>query len=277
MSLFPWRKKATVSAISPADDDAPRPASLLSYQVSGFQGIGKREEQQDAYRIVNGSDVIRLKNNGLLLVVADGIGGMRGGKEAGVLAVDSLEASFELMDRAGDISRQLCESVLTASERVLGAIGGGGGCTVVACIIYQEMLYFASVGDSALYLLRNGDLCRLNREQNCLQTEYLCIIRSGRADPSLADDCKDKTALTQFVGMDGLSELDHLIKPLPLRTGDILLVCSDGVDGSISNEVLRDCMSVGTARDICSRIEEDIFNSNRRYQDNYTAVTVKCT
>ncbi len=265
--------------VRPEEHASPAPAvpkRLISYRVANLQGVGSRERQEDSFTFVNAMDVTEMRRNGLLAIVADGMGGMRDGKVASETAIACMKKDFQAMDRSGDIAAQLRDSVLNAGARVFDSLGGGGGSTVVACIFYEEQLWFASVGDSFLYLLRDGQLLRLNREHNVLHERYLETIRSGSMDPEPARADWEKSALSQFLGMDVLDDVDYLRRPLKLHDGDRFLLCSDGVAGVLSEAALQSYMEKGTPADACAAMEKAILMENRQYQDNFTALVVQC-
>lgn len=250
---------------------------FLSYQVANLQGLGTCEEQEDAFAFANVLDVTLIQEKGLLAVVADGMGGMKGGQLASRTAVSSLRQDFAQLDYQLDIADQLYESLLWANEKVFSLLNGEGGSTVVACIIYQERLYFASVGDSCLYLKRNGQLFRLNRPQNVLYDTYLRSIRDGRMDPQIAEESHEKAALTQFLGMEPLEDVDFLRRPLPLMAGDVFLLCSDGIAGPVTESQLLGCLSEPISEDMCGALRQAIGQpSAGQYQDNYTALVIQC-
>lgn len=249
---------------------------LLSYHVGNLQGIGARARQEDSFTLANAFDVKQMKNNGLLFVVCDGMGGMKDGKVASETAIASIRESFGYMDKAGDIAAQLKESVFLAASRVEAALEGQGGSTVVACYIYNEKLYYASVGDSFLYLKRGDHLYRLNQEHNMCNQIYLSCIREGNLDPSIGREDPESVALTQFLGMIGLDEVDGFVRPMPLKEGDVILACSDGVGGVLSKQEVFSCLNRYAPQEMCQCIENGIVAHNKSHQDNYTAVVVKC-
>ena len=201
---------------------------------------------------------------------------MKDGKLASETAVRSLRQFFLAMDRSGDIAAQLKQSVFQVSAQVEALIGGDGGSTVVMGILYQESLYYASVGDSFLYLLRDGNLLRLNTEHNLLHQRYLEALREGEMDPLALCGMPEGTALTGFLGMVGLGEADCSVRPLPLNRGDVLLACSDGVGGVLSPAEIAQSLQKEDPQAMCSELEERIILHSRANQDNYTAIVVKC-
>ena len=255
---------------------AERPLRCLSYQIANLQGVGQRARQEDSFTLANAFDVKSMKRDGLLFVVCDGMGGMKDGKEASEAAIASIRQSFASLNRQSDIAEQLKEALYQASDRVESFIGGVGGSTAILSVIYDEKLYYASVGDSYYYLKRGDCVYRLNREHNMCNQICMDCIREGNMDPSEGRADAEATALTQFIGMVGLSDIDASVRPLPLKEGDVLLACSDGVGGTIDeNEVLA-ALSLDNPQDMCEAIERGIVLHNKFNQDNYTAVVVKC-
>lgn len=307
MTLFPWKKKrhtktqlhpilhesesnvkndfilatAPGSTLQPVSElgasDQKCETCLLSYHVANLQGLGTCERQEDSFSFMNALDVTMIREKGLFAVVADGMGGMKGGREASEAVISSLKAGFCDFDYQSDIAKQLYKCVMSANESIFHILGGEGGSTVVACVLYQENLYYASVGDSYLFLKRNGLLIRLNRPQNVLNELYLQSVRTGNIDPREARQNREKAALTHFLGMEELDDIDFLRTPLPLTDGDVLLVCSDGVAGVLTEEQIMKCLMETEPQRMCDAIELEIGKIPvGQYQDNYTALIIQC-
>ena len=101
-------------------------------------------------------------------------------------------------------------------------------------------------------------------------------IREGELDPYTAQRDPDKDAITQFLGMEELDEIDFFRRPLKLEAGDVLLFCSDGVGGVLPAAALADSLSHGQPEDMVRAMERGIKMCNLSYQDNYTALVVQC-
>lgn len=263
----------------PSSDPVPEvePISpLLSYQVANLQQKGARPYQEDSFAFVNALDVTEIRENGLMAIVADGMGGMEAGKQVSEMAVSCMVSAFSQMQRTGDLALQLRNAVIAADDALVQRFKGIGGTTLISCIIYDEKLYFASVGDSYLYLMRGGSLYRLNREQNYRHQLYTEAILAGSIDPTEADQDPDGHRLSAFLGMGGLSDLDYLRQPLPLRDGDILLLCSDGVGGVVTESQIIQNLSSSSAAEMCLNLDESVRRAARVHQDNYTALVIRC-
>ncbi|MBR1506377.1 MAG: serine/threonine-protein phosphatase [Eubacterium sp.] len=248
----------------------------LSYRIGNLQGVGARKRQEDSFSVMNAFDAAQIMEQGLFFTVCDGMGGMKDGKLASETAVASLRASFTDMDRRGDISAQLKEACYRASDKVEEIIGGSGGSTTVTGVIFKEKLYFASVGDSYFFLLRDKKLYKLNHEHNLLHEKYLQAIKGGYPNPKDYEGMNEAEALTQFLGMIGLSDVDGTVRPIPLKEGDVLMACSDGVGGVLTEDEVRRCLSFVSERSMCQQIEQFLVAHARKNQDNYTALIVKC-
>lgn len=263
----------------PSSDPVPEvePISpLLSYQVANLQQKGARPYQEDSFAFVNALDVTEIRENGLMAIVADGMGGMEAGKQVSEMAVSCMVSAFSQMQRTGDLALQLRNAVIAADDALVQRFKGIGGTTLISCIIYDEKLYFASVGDSYLYLMRGGSLYRLNREQNYRHQLYTEAISAGSIDPTEADQDPDGHRLSAFLGMGGLSDLDYLRQTLPLRDEDILLLCSDGVGGVVTESQIIQNLSNNSAAEMCLNLDESVRRAARVHQDNYTALVIRC-
>lgn len=275
MRLFGVNKKKSINQSDHNKTTNPT-KRLLSYQFANMQGIGRRNRQEDAFSQMNVMDVKKIRKEGILFVICDGMGGMADGKMASETAVRSIRASFLEIDREKDIAEQLTDAVFEAGSAVYRELGGTGGTTIVACIIYNEKFYFTSVGDSYLYLYRNGQLVRLNEMHNVCTSRYKKELADGGFDPFKGRNDKEAEALTQFLGMEGLAEADYFRKPLAIHSGDIFFACSDGIGGVLAPDILKSCLSMPTPAEMCSRIEQEICVVNQPNQDNYTGVILKC-
>ena len=197
----------------------------MIYEVANLQGIGNRVRQEDAFAFGNALDHKAISECGLLIAVADGMGGMQGGKIASETAVMSVLRSFASFDMKGDIPEQLNNAVSKANGQVYEKLHEAGGSTLTLGLIFREKLWFSSVGDSFLFLLRNRRLTRINRSQNIQNQDYLDAILMGVIDTETAEQDPERRAITQFLGMEQLEETDFFRRPLRLEPGDVLLFC----------------------------------------------------
>ena len=95
-------------------------------------------------------------------------------------------------------------------------------------------------------------------------------------DPLPLQGLPNGAALTGFLGMPGLDEVDCSVLPLPIDGGDVLLACSDGVGGVLSPEEVAKALQMPTPEEMCASLEAMIASYNRPHQDNYTAIVIQC-
>ena len=249
---------------------------FLSYHGAQLQQVGTRPYQEDSFAFANISDVTLMRTRGLLAVVADGMGGMKDGKVASETAIARIKSDFESLDVNADISAQLRDTLVRANDEIFCLLGAQGGSTGIICVFYNESLYYVSVGDSYLILKRGDALYHLNRKQNMYTRLCLQQIREGTTDIESALSNPERAALTGYLGMRELKDIDGVLRPIPLMDGDVVLICSDGVGGVLDEKQLIDCMNAPTPEQMCRMMHESVVAAGRRYQDNYTALVVRC-
>jgi serine/threonine protein phosphatase PrpC len=275
--------QAEASSVEPdsgGDGDSPETGNVVRLggahlTISNAQDIGTREEQQDAFGISDASDPVFLSHGGVVAVVADGIGGLlEGGRASRAAALRFIEAyqEKEMEEPVGDAlmraTREANQAVVDLA-RVEGILGNTG-TTLVAAALVEGKLSWVSVGDSRLYLLRDGGLHRVTVDHN-VATELEEMVAAGRMSAAEAQDYPDLAALTSFIGIEGLDVIDHNVRPLPLRDGDRLLLCSDGLDGPLSDDEIS-VLAGGDPSQAAESLVAGALSKGGAHQDNLTGV-----
>ncbi len=276
--LFSRRKQDKVPPTQKSGTAAPaeEEKGSLHYLAANLQGRGSRLHQEDAFAFGNALDDAAISERGLLAVVADGMGGMEGGKLASTTAVAEVLKAFQAFDPAGDLPAQLNEAVHRADDAVHGHLRGNGGSTLVLALAIKEKLFFSSIGDSSLFLLHDRELTQLNAMHTVFHETLREQLRNGEMLPELARETPEREAITQYVGMPWEPEIDYLRRPLPLYSGDVLMLCSDGVAGVLEPSLIERCLCQAVPEEMCTALEEEIKRKKRKYQDNYTALIIQC-
>lgn len=274
MGLFKqfFRGKPAPPQLEPAPE--PRKEGPLALQIANVQGQGERERQEDSFAVVNAADLALQENQGLLALVADGMGGMEDGKAASQWTAERFLQLFQ--EREGeDIPNWFYRSIHAVSDEVFQRFSGRSGSTLVAVHIRAGELHWLSVGDSGIFLLRNGGVFQLNREHICLNRLFLQELEREPIDKNRALSDPDAPRLTSFVGIDRLTEVDLSLRPLKLERGDSLLLCSDGISGVLTPPELLEGMSL-SPEEGCALLERMVLEKNVIGQDNYTGVLISC-
>jgi len=141
----------------------------MRYLPGNAQHIGARKEQQDAFAFSDPANKKFLAHAGLLAVVSDGMGGLAHGQQASSAAVRAFLTGYERKSRQETIPAAMHRGLEAAFHAVQGLNQGGGGqggATLAAAVAHENQLYWVSVGDSRLYLLRRGHLVQLSRDHS---------------------------------------------------------------------------------------------------------------
>lgn len=178
------------------------------------------------------------------LAVCDGMGGAAAGEVASRLAVEAIRDALARGGAAHDreeLGRRLAASLLAASRRIHAAASAsaalsGMGTTATACALQGNTLFIAQVGDSRAYLLREGRLTQLTRDQTLLGL----LLERGQITPEEAESLGLGHIILQAVGTSDHVDVD--LKEVRVRRGDVLLVCSDGLHGPVSDDVIREVL-----------------------------------
>jgi serine/threonine protein phosphatase PrpC len=167
-----------------------------------------------------------------LYVVADGMGGHRGGQVASRVALETME---ELSTEGrGSLAEQVRRANRTVWDRsVEDEQLSGMGTTLTAARIEGASALIAHVGDSRAYMLRDGELRQLTTDHTLVAR----MVRSGEITEAEADVHPHKNVLTRALGTDEEVEVDE--DSITLADGDRLLLCSDGLTGMVTEDQIQ--------------------------------------
>lgn len=241
----------------------------LETEVQSAQHIGGRREQQDVVEVADNLGGV------CLAVLADGMGGMLMGRECAERAVSAFIESFAARS-AGGIAENLVFSARRANELVFSMAEANGaaemaGCTLLAAAVSERELYWLSIGDSHIYLFRESSLRQLNTDHN-LRTRLL----KARQYPEEHDTGGDinLSALTSFVGISRLSEVDVSPEPIALFAGDSVLLCSDGLYNTLTDGDIAAVLSASEVKDKAAGLLDEVLARAKDHQDNVSLVVL---
>lgn len=258
------RKAAPVQTKPPAVPITEAPAQLPVLEIANLQEVGQREEQQDAFGL---SPFSAYKENGLLAVLCDGMGGMTHGAYVSRLTVERFLNAFPWED---DSTVEALISDISAG--VYAQLYGHGGSTLVAVKLVEDSLRFWCVGDSDLFLLRGEKLCALNRRQE-YKNDLLEKALHGKLSVEQAYSDPQAGALSCFIGREQ-TKSDSTRIPIRLAAGDTLLLCSDGISDTLTLRQIGEALAQAPAK-ACEMLEEAVKAAGDPQQDNYTAIVIR--
>lgn len=206
-----------------------------------------------------------------LFIVADGMGGHNAGEVASGLAVKTI-GEF-LSDGTPANLNVLDEALRLANDHILAEAGEkpdytGMGTTVAAVFVSERAAAYAHAGDSRVYLLHKGALTQLTRDDSWVAAAMNGIGEEARE----LEQHPMRHVLTKVVGL--RPELQPSVGECPFETGDVLLLCSDGLHGSLSD---ADLTTILSSRKPVTQVAESVVREALAHgaSDNVTAIVVR--
>jgi protein phosphatase len=186
-----------------------------------------------------------------LLAVADGMGGMAAGEVASNIVVAAL-APLDEDVTGSDLVDALKESIAAANQQLRDAVEAnpaleGMGTTLTAMLFSGNRIGLVHVGDSRAYVLRDGELTQLTRDDTFVQM----LVDEGRITADEATTHPQRSLLTR--ALDG-RDVDPEFSVREARAGDRYLLCSDGLSGVVSAETMAEALAIAEPREAADRL-----------------------
>jgi protein phosphatase len=241
------------------------------------QHQGAREEQQDACACFDPA-AKSVPHAGYLAVVADGMGGMMLGKEASLAAVRAFLDAYAEKTEEESAQDALCRAAFRANDSVLKLADrynarGMTGTTLIAAVIRGHELYWISVGDSRIYRLDGQSITRLNEEHN-LKSKLERLAARGLIDEKEASAHPQGDALVSYIGIEELTELDMPQAPAKVSPDCCILLCSDGLYRTLSDDEILLAAWASPPRAMAQNLVAAAMDKGKQHQDNITAITL---
>lgn len=221
-----------------AADAAPKPRLVVRAVLRTDVGL-VRSENQDFGIYTTPEEEVESHPAGRLLVVADGMGGHRGGATASRLAGETVKAQF-LGSETTDIPTALREALTRANARIFSEAQSnpdlrGMGTTTSALAVRNGDAWYAHVGDSRIYMVRSGEIRQLTDDHSLVAS----MVREGLLTTKEAETHPRRNVLQRSMGVAEDVEID-IRGPYELHDGDVFILCSDGLHGVVKEEELLD-------------------------------------
>lgn len=208
-------------------------------------------------------------------VVADGMGGHKGGRVASRMAIESINAFLceNGMKSHIDVPAHLREAVDAANSAIYRKAAdddslAGMGTTVVLFYLCDDVAYIANVGDSRCYRIRNGKISQITKDHSIVWDLY----EKGQISRSEMRTHPNKNIITRAVGTNYKVECD--VFELPVSEGDGFILCSDGLSNMLDDEEILKIFIDASDTEAC--VDELIRKANEAGgTDNITVVAAK--
>lgn len=241
--------------------------------------IGRREYQQD---VAMASYENKDGDTKAIAILCDGMGGMNNGEIASNVCMNQIFDDYRAKGNIDDFNAFLIDEACKADEYVSSLTDKEGeplnsGCTLIAVIIENKKLFWVSVGDSRIYVIRNDEIVQVTTDHN-----YMMLLKEKVEDgfitleEALSD--KNKDALISYIGMCGLKFIDSNAKPFEIVSDDFILMCSDGLYRTLSCEQIKNIISQNynnVSLAVQELVDTAVCNGPST-QDNTSAILIKC-
>lgn len=241
----------------------------MRFSVYQESHIGGRKNNQDRM----GYSFTR---DALLLLLADGMGGHIQGEMAATIALQTIGTLFQ--QNANPYIKKpekfLEDSFFAAHReihryRAINNLPETPRTTIVACLIQHNSAYWAHCGDSRLYWMRNGQILARTRDHSRIET----LIAQGKVDPSERDTHPERNKLFNCLGAPNMPIVE-LSRRASLQTGDVILLCSDGLWSVLPDHVLAQSLHQNTVVRAVPELLATATGIAGKTSDNVTALAV---
>ena len=233
-----------------------------------------RQNNEDACGVFVPEGAGELADRGAVFVVADGMGGHRGGEIASRIAVRTVVAFYTANsdeNRSDALARAFREANKTIiEESVADSTLFGMGTTCTALAIHRGLAYVAHVGDSRAYQVRDGNIVQVTHDHSIVGE----MVRSGILTDEDARNHPKRNVITKSLGAQDEIATD-LPEALPLVPGDSFVLCSDGLTAYATDADIAAAVTSGSPAEACKKLVKLANDSGGRDNVTVLIVTVK--
>ncbi|MDB5250959.1 MAG: serine/threonine-protein phosphatase [Flaviaesturariibacter sp.] len=245
----------------------------MAEQFFGLTDTGRqRQNNEDAFiaeTVLDGAYVAAC--------VIDGVGGYEGGEVAAAIARDALLEKFRTP--SGSITTLMQSALVLANERILKEKQESGSNEKMACVLTlalvqrnENKFYYAHIGDTRLYLFRDGSLVKITKDHSFVGF----LEDSGRLTEEAAMSHPKRNEINKALGFEPIANPSEVIETgdSPFLSGDTILLCSDGLTDMIPRSLITSLL--GTGESLESTAAALVRAANEAGgKDNITAVLVR--
>jgi len=204
-----------------------------------------------------------------LFVLADGMGGHPEGEVAAQLALQTISALYQKEARpiVGDVTEFLATSLTAAHHQIIRYASEKGmldtpRTTLVAAVVQAGSATWVHCGDSRLYVVRDGELLTRTRDHSYLEQQSAGVIRMDRINRNILFTCLGSPTKPVF----------DVTGPIVLQQGDKILLCSDGLWGSLNDVDIVRHLSTQSVSDAVPELVELALRNGGDHSDNVTVI-----
>ena len=245
-------------------------------QFAARQIKGARDYQEDDYGYFSALDEKDYRPRDLLMVLADGMGGHNGGAHASGVAVGKFIETFTALE--GEVAGRLAKGLDVSNDTIRVESKKdpellGMGCTLVGVFFDKGGIEWISVGDSPLWLYRDGKLTQIN-EDHSMAPIIASQVETGELTAEEAAIHPHRNALRSALVGEDIPLIDMSGGPLALQDGDKVILASDGLQTLTDEEIAEVVAADEDAHSLAEILIDAVEAKRKRGQDNTTVMVV---
>lgn len=242
----------------------------MQYLTATVSRIGNREQNQDRVAVLEQQDTV-------LLVLGDGLGGRPGGEFAAETLVRIATQKFTQQAFPIKEPAAFMQDLLETAHKTIVEHGKlqtppiNPGTTAVLCLMQQGHAWWTHVGDSRLYLFRNGELVERTQDHSVVEN----MLAGGSLSSADTGGHPLRNVVTRCLGMTDNPPIVTISQKTALKIGDIMLLCSDGLWEPLGDQSMNRNLYDGKLQDALGAMAERAENISAPQSDNVSAVALQ--
>src|SRR5210317_434552 len=247
----------------------------VEFDIASDQIDGARDYQEDAYMV---NQLGEADNGDLcsLIIMADGMGGHAAGNVASNMVVATFNKTLQGKFPTTEVAEVLTDALNRSNDQIRASVKEtpalrGMGCTMVTAYLQNNDLYWVSVGDSHLYLIRDRELIKQNADHS--YGAYLDMMKEQGMEVDEQAGMSRNMLMSAMTG-DEISSIDVTETPVKLKPGDRVIVASDGLDTLGDGAIIQYSSWSSTAKECVYALLKAVEDANKVNQDNTTLIVI---
>lgn len=242
----------------------------MLYTITKTNQQGDRKYNQDRITVLE-------TDNCILLVLADGIGGKKGGDLAAQTLIDTVTNIFESSATPIEDPKRYLTNLLRVSHNAVTTMGKNQqptiepGTTAVLCLIQDDKAYWAHVGDSRFYLFREGLSLYRTKDHSYVEELY----QRGKISIDKRQGHPMRGYITQCIGHMQVMPTIDVSAEVPLLKGDILLLCTDGLWEPLDDAVIGEVLCGMEIERGLTKLTKQALQISAPHADNTSAIAIR--
>ena len=231
-----------------------------------------RETNEDYCRFIKPEEPEQVKDKGHLALVCDGMGGHAGGEVASRMAVEIITRTYY---KSSKPPQAALEEAFQSANRAIHKTSqkhrhlGGMGTTCTALVLHQGAAILAQIGDSRLYLAREGQIYLMSEDHSAVME----MVRRGAMSLEEARRHEDKNIILRALGVQSEIAVSAWRTPFPVQDQDCFVLCSDGLYDLVADEEIGQAVSENNPQSATERLTA--MAKARGGYDNISVMVIK--